>query len=224
MKAAVENDSQSVPALNELCETYWIPLYAFARRKGHEKAAAEDLTQSFFAHLLEKNRLAVADESRGRFRTFLLTSFGNFMANEWRSDQAQKRGGGQPTLSLDFDDADQTYSVAPVENLTPEKIFERTWAMTLLKQTMARLAEQYQQNEKGRLFDAIKDFLVGGSNATYLEIGERLGMREGAIKVAVHRLRERYGEQLRMEIARTLDDPSDVDDELKRLFEALSFS
>ncbi len=221
IKATRENDENAGAALNDLCETYWYPLYAFARRKGHERSAAEDLTQSFFAFLLEKDRLARADENRGRFRTFLLTSFTNFMTNEWRSEQALKRGGGEPVLSLDFETADKKYSVSPGDDITPEKIFERTWAMALLNQTLLQVKEHYHQTGKGELFDEIQVFLVGTSKASYKEIAERLKMREGAIKVAVHRLRERYGEQLRMQIARTLDDPTQVDDELKRLFEAL---
>ena len=220
-KARDEEDMKSEEALNELCLSYWYPLYAFARRKGNDRSSAEDLTQSFFAFFLESDGILKADSDRGRFRTFLLSSFQNFMANEWRSQNAQKRGGGRKRLDLDFDVADEDYRRESRDDWSPEKVFERTWALSMLGATMARLQEQYLHNEKGDLFEAIHGYLDGTNSLSYRETAEKLGMKEGAVKVAVHRLKERYGDQLRLQVASTLTNPGEVDDELGRLFAAL---
>ena len=209
-------------ALATLCETYWYPLYVFVRSKGHARSSAEDLTQSFFAELLEKNRISVADDQRGRFRTFLLTALNNFMANDWRAQQTQKRGGHLNKISIDFDAAEHRLSNQPAYELTPEKVFDRTWALTLLNEAIESVRSQYVNSGKIELFEALRGALVGEEIATQKEIAERLNMTVGAIKVALHRLRQRYGDQLRLQIARTLDDPTRVDDELTALFSALS--
>lgn len=207
-------------ALSELCQQYWFPLYSFVRRKGFERGQAEDLTQSFFTELLEKNRLQHAEPSRGSFRTFLLTSLTHFIANHWRAENAQKRGGGEKLLSIDFDQANHRYSEQPGEDLTAEKIFERSWALSILDQTLSAVEKQYEETGKQELFAGIKGFLTGEPKP-YQDLAESTGMREGALKVAVHRLRQRYGQQLRLQIARTVTDPEQVDEELASLFRAL---
>ena len=218
-----ENPAVAHEALASLCESYWFPLYSYARRKGNSPDDSADLTQAFFAHLLEKDRIQRADQERGRFRTFLLTAFNNFMTNQWRDGRTQKRGGDQTIVSIefDFDSANQRYSNQPAHELTPEKIFERDWAMTVLERTMEHVRHQYEDSGRSDLFAEIKGAL-GGQIASYQEIARRLEMKEGAIKVAVHRLRQRYGEQLRLQIAHTIDDPNQVDEELKSLFAALN--
>lgn len=219
---AADSESSGVgDALSELCQSYWYPLYAFVRRRGFNRAQAEDLTQSFFADLLEKNRLQHADSARGSFRSFLLTSLSNFIANQWRAESAQKRGGGQVILSIDYERADDRYSEQPADDLTAEKIFERNWALSILEQTLAAVGAQYEQSGKASLFESLKGYLTGEENASYAELSKATGMREGALKVAVYRLRQRYGQQLRLQITKTVQGPSDVDQELKSLFQAL---
>ena len=216
--------SRHATALSVLCKSYWYPLYAFLRRKGHSRHDADDLTQAFFAELLEKRKLAAADESRGKFRTFLLTALENFRKNQWRANQAEIRGGRENVLSIDFAGADQRYLNEPFHELTAEKIFERNWALTILNQTLSCVKEQYEQTNKGELFEALKIYLGEGSTVPYREAAETLGMKEGAIKVAVHRLRERYGEQLRLQIAHTIEDSRDVDGELNALFKRFAIA
>ena len=226
MEAAAEDDSDTAgPALAQLCEAYWFPLYAFVRRMGNDRAKAEDLTQAFFAMILEKNRLAKADPERGRFRTFLLSSFKNFVANKHRDENTQKRGGEHATLSFDFDSADQQYLNQPTDLQTPEKIFDRSWALLILKETLAAVRMQYEESDKLELFLAIQSFL-GGDNqndndVSYSTVAEQLAMSDGAIRVAVHRLRQRYGDQIRLQIARTVEDPKEVEIEIRELFQAL---
>ena len=209
-------------ALSALCETYWYPLYVFVRRKGHARAEAEDLTQAFFAELLAKNTISIADGSRGKFRTFLLTALTHFMANDWRSRQTEKRGGRVNRISIDYDAAENRLSSQPVHELTPEKIFDRAWALTLLEEAIEAVRDQYRKSGKLELFEALRGALVGEETATHQEIASRLNMTESAIKVSLYRLRQRYGDQLRLQIARTLDDPSCVDEELSALYTALS--
>ena len=159
LRAADSDAPETRQALAELCEVYWYPLYAFVRQKGHQRAEAEDLTQAFFAELLEKKRLKSADRQRGRFRTFLLVSLNNFVINRWKQSQAIKRGGGNTPLSLDFERADRRFQNEPFHESTPEKMFERTWALTLLNQTIVRLQAQYQQSGKEALFNRLKIYL-----------------------------------------------------------------
>lgn len=221
LEAADAQASGVADALSELCQQYWYPLYAFVRRRGFDRTQAEDLTQSFFADLLEKNSLQHVQPSRGSFRSFLLTSFSNFIANQWRAENAQKRGGGQTILSIDYERADNRYAEQPADDLSPEKVFERNWALSILEQTLEAVGTQYEESGKRELFDDLRGFLTGEDNVAYAELSKKTGMREGALKVAVHRLRQRYGQQLRLQITKTVEDPADVDQELRSLFQAL---
>jgi len=209
-------------ALEQLCRAYWQPIYAFVRREGHSPADAQDLTQEFFARLLEKHYLQSADRSKGRFRSFLLASLKHFLANEWDKATAQKRGGKLAPLSIDGASAEIAYAVEPVEHLTPDKIFERRWALTLLKEVLAQLRNEYQREHKTELFDQLKSTLTGERRALgYAEIAARLRTSEGAVKVAVYRLRRRYRELLQAEIAQTVASPAEIEEEIRALFAAL---
>jgi RNA polymerase sigma factor (sigma-70 family) len=220
--AAQHGDSPPArQALGELYQTYWYPLYAFIRRRGHSHDAAQDLTQEFFARLLETDGLAAVDRARGRFRSFLLSACQHFLSNEYDHARALKRGGGRPTLPLDFSDADSRYQREPADTTTPERLFERGWALALLDTVLGRLQAEYKAAGKGVLVDALKVYLTGDVGQPYSETATKLGMTEGAVKVAVHRLRGRYRELLRDEIGQTLADPSMVDDEIRALFTAL---
>jgi RNA polymerase sigma-70 factor (ECF subfamily) len=208
-------------ALASLCTLYWYPLYAYVRRRGHSADEAHDLTQEFFARLLEKDFLAAVDRSKGKFRSFLLAACNHFLANERDRARAKKRGGGRPLLSLDSADAEGRYRAEPAENLTPEKLFERRWALALLQQVMTRLRDEFEAKGKGRLFDHLRGFLVGEKGVGYHRAGRELGLSEGAVKVAVHRLRQRYRELLHEEIGRTVEGPDQVEEEVRELFAAL---
>lgn len=209
-------------ALARLCQTYWHPLYAYARRLGHSPPDAQDLTQEFFARLLAKNFLAAADESRGRFRSFLLAAFKHFLANEWDKARAQKRGGGVLPISIDLATA-ETAAFEPADPATADKMFERRWALTLLDRVLKRLRQEYVATGREKLFEQLKPTLAEASRTVgYAEIAARLGTSEGAIKVAVHRLRHTYRDLLRAEIADTVAGPAEVDDELRNLFAALA--
>ena len=206
-----------------LCQAYWFPLYAYARRRGHAPEDAQDLTQAFFTRLMEKNWVASADQTKGRFRTFLLTAMKHFLADEWDRERAQKRGGGIAPLALEFAAAEAQYAREPVDAETPEHIFERRWALTLLDQVLVRLRSEYAQDGKGALFEALHPTLVGERTAQpYAELARSLDSTEAAIKSAVHRLRLRYRQLLREEIAGTIDAAADVDEELRHLFAVLS--
>jgi RNA polymerase sigma factor (sigma-70 family) len=215
--------SRARDALARLCQAYWHPLYSYVRRLGHSPHDAQDLTQEFFARLLAKNYLAGADESRGRFRSFLLSSLKHFLANEWDKACAQKRGGGQVPIPIDLATAETACHFEPADPATAEKIFERRWALTLLDNVLRRLREEYTASDRHSLFEELKPTLTEASRAVrYAEIATRLGTSEGAVKVAVHRLRQRYRALLRAEIADTVASPSEVDDELRNLFSALA--
>jgi RNA polymerase sigma factor (sigma-70 family) len=208
-------------ALASLCALYWYPLYAYVRRRGHGADEAHDLTQEFFTRLLAKDFLASVDRSKGKFRSFLLAAFNHFLANERDHDRAKKRGGGRPALSLDAADAAGRYRDEPGSGLTPEKLFERRWALALLQQVMGRLRADYEAKDKGRLFDRLRGFLVGEKGAGYRPTADELGLSEGAVKVAVHRLRQRYRELLHEEIGRTVATPEEIEEEIRELFAAL---
>lgn len=208
-------------ALADLCRAYWYPVYAYVRRRGHGHHAAQDLTQAFFTRLLARNDLAAADQTRGRFRSFLLTACQHFLANEHDRDTAKKRGGGKAHVPLDFEGADGRYSLEPADETTPERLFDRRWALELLDRAVTELRAEYEQSGRGKLFDALKDSLAGGAEAGYAELAAGLGMTEGAVKVAVHRLRQRYKDRLRAVIADTVATPEEVDDEIRALFAAL---
>lgn len=207
-------------ALADLCGAYWYPVYAYVRRRGHDRHAAQDLTQAFFARLLEKNDLAAADRTRGRFRTFLLTACQHFLANAHDHATAKKRGGGRAAIPLDFADADVRYSHEPAHEETPERLFDRRWALDLLDRALGELKAEYEESGRGKLFDALKGCLASG-DAAYADLAAGLGLTEGAVKVAVHRLRQRYRDRLRAAIAETVAAPEDVDDEVRDLFAAL---
>jgi RNA polymerase sigma factor (sigma-70 family) len=214
---------QAGRALEELCRTYWYPLYAYVRRRGHNPQEAEDLTQEFFARLLARNYLAGVDREKGKFRSFLLASLKHFLANEWDRAQAQKRGGGQPHLSLDTQTAETRYQSEPADDLTPEKLLERRWALALLDQVLARLRAEFVADDKEKQFDELKVWLTEGKGATsYAVAAARLGTTEGAAKVAVHRLRRRYRELLRDEISHTVATPAEIEEEIRHLFAAFA--
>jgi len=205
-----------------LCATYWYPIYAFVRRQGRDHEAAQDLTQAFFARMLEKRYIDEVGPEKGRFRTFLLVCLKRFLANEWDKSRAKKRGGGKTPLSIDFQDAEGRYSLEPGHEMTAQRIFERQWALTVLEQTLAGVAAEFEKNGRTAVFEALKVYLVGEAGApAYVEVATRLGTTEGAVKVAVHRLRERYRVALRREIAATVEDESEVDREIAELFAAL---
>ena len=210
-------------ALGGLCQTYWYPLYAYVRRRGHPAHDAQDLTQEFFAQLLERHSLATASPQRGRFRSFLLTALNHFLANEWHKARTGRRGGGNPVTSLDWAEAEKRYDLEPADHRSPDKLFEKQWALTLLSEVLNRLETEYQQDGKLELFTALKQTLTGTRESQpYLELAEKLDMNEGAIKVAVHRLRRRYRDLIRAAIADTLDETENIDDEMRHLFSALT--
>jgi len=206
-----------------LCEEYWFPLYAYLRRRGHNSHEAEDYTQGFFARILERSGLRQADPTCGKFRSFLLTSLKNFLADERSHARAQKRGGGKKILSLDIDTAEKRYTKGPAHRLSPEKLFERQWALTVLKQAMNRLKSESKTVDKQRIFSNLKVYLTMEAHAVpYREAAAKLDMTEGAVKVTVLRLRRRYRELVRDEIARTVATEAQVDEEIRDLFAALA--
>ena len=220
---AAKSDStpQGRRALEELCQGYWYPLYAYVRRRGHSKEDAEDLTQAFFSRLLEKNFFEKVNSDKGKFRAFLLATLKHFLANEWDRARTQKRGGGVAALSLDLQDADLRYAVEPADPLSPDKLYDREWAIALLESVIARLRQENCMDGKAAVFDKLAPFLTVGKGAVpYGQAAEALQLSEGAVRVAVHRLRVRYRELLRVEIAQTLTDAAQVDEEMRVLFRA----
>jgi RNA polymerase sigma-70 factor (ECF subfamily) len=220
--AADQSGAERRSALEELAAAYWFPLYAFIRRQGHSAPQAEDLTQDFFARLLEKKSLATVDRDKGKFRSFLLASVKNFLANEWDKSQSQKRGGGQTLVALDAMDAETRYALEPSDELTPERLFERRWALAVLDQVLARLRKEYFDRGDGPLFEAVKGCLTGAAEvSSHADTARRLGLTEGAVKMAALRLRKRYRKLLRAEIAETVASPELVDEEIRFLLECL---
>lgn len=207
-------------ALEELCRAYWFPLYAFVRRRGHAKEDAEDLVQEFFARFLAKNYLVGLSAERGRFRAFLLASLKHFLANEWKKSQRLKRGGDVAVLSLDWDTADTQFQIADQHEPSPDQAFDREWAIALLARVLDRLREEREAAGQGKQFEVLKAFLTGDAGASHAEAARALTMDEGALRVAVHRLRKQYRQLLRDEIARTLTDPAMVNEEMQALFGA----
>jgi DNA-directed RNA polymerase specialized sigma24 family protein len=209
-------------SLADLCNAYWFPLYAYIRRRGHDPEKAKDLTQDFFAHMLEKGLLAEVDPTRGRFRAFLRTVCTHFLANRRDHDRAKMRGGGRAFVSIDPEDAEGRYALEVSDGLTPERIFDRSWAVTLLGRVLDQLGREYDEAGKAETFAALRGLLAGEPDApSYDAIARSLGMTVGATRVVAHRLRRRYGELLRREIASTLAEPDNVDDEIRDLFAAL---
>jgi RNA polymerase sigma factor (sigma-70 family) len=210
-------------AFADLCSIYWYPVYSYVRRRLADAEAALDGTQEFFLRLLERNTVAVASPGRGRFRTFLLTSCQNFLTNEWKREQALKRGGGRLALSLDVVMAESRFAAEPFCRDAPERAFDRVWAVTLLERVLERLAEEFRRDGKEDVFSALKSTLTAtGAEESYVALAAKLGTTPGAIKVSVHRLRRRYRELLRAEIASTIDTSADIEEEMRALFEILS--
>jgi len=223
VRAGQTDSPQSRGALETLCRAYWYPLYAHVRRQGHGVEDAQDLTQDFFARLLEKNYLRKADRSRGRFRTFLLTSLKHFLVNEWKQTNRQKRGGGRHIISLDAEETENRFLAESADERSPDKAFDRRWAIMVLDRVLDQLQAEFVVAGRGQVFEELKSSLTGeNGESSYAEIGRRLGMTEGNLKVTVHRLRRRYRELLRKEVAQTVDDPEAIDDEIRALFSALS--
>jgi RNA polymerase sigma-70 factor (ECF subfamily) len=210
-------------ALERLCRAYWYPLYAFIRRVGNSSTDAQDLTQGFFVYLLEHHLVAKADPQAGRFRSFLLGSLKHFLAHEHERATALKRGGGQPVFSLDQFDPEERYALEPSDPATPESIFDQRWALQQIENALSRLRADYASSERGALFDLLKDYVWGDKNAlTLAEIAARLDLTEEAIKKSVQRLRQRFRDCLRAEVAQTVATPDQIDDELRHLRAALS--
>jgi RNA polymerase sigma-70 factor (ECF subfamily) len=217
--------SEAREALAELCRAYWYPLYTFIRSRGHDPETSRDLTQDFFARLIEADFLAGVDRGRGKFRSFLLAACTHFLANRRDFERAAKRGGGRRIVSIDATEAEGRYGLEPSHRLTPEALFARRWALTVLAQALDRLRDEHQATGPAQLerFEALRQTLTGdGRRVPYAELAARLGMTEGAIQVAVHRLRRRYREVLRELIAATVSDPAEIDEEIRDLFAALA--
>lgn len=218
--AGQERSPQSAAALEALCQAYWYPLYSFTRRQGYGPQEAADLTQEFFSHLLATNALASVSRAKGKFRSFLLASLKNLLANEWHRARRQKRGGGAPLFSLDEETAEGRYQLEPADALTPDKVFERRWAETILIRALERLRQECDGAEKTRRFDHVKQFLLGERTATFAEAATRLNLSLAAVKGLVHRLRRRFRELIRDEIAQTVSRPEEIDQEIRDLFAA----
>jgi RNA polymerase sigma-70 factor (ECF subfamily) len=217
--AAGGDSTRAQPALAKLCTAYWYPIYAFVRRQGEGTHDAQDLTQEFFARLIERGSLSGVVRERGRFRSWLLAAVKHFLVNEWHRSHRQKRGGGATIVSLD-DEAERRYLAEPVDPRSAEQLYDRSWAVTLLDKALGQLQEEWRAAGKLAQFDVLKGCFAG-DRTSYAIIGETLGMTEGAVRVTVHRLREQYRMLLRAEIAETVASPEDTDDELRHLFASL---
>jgi RNA polymerase sigma-70 factor (ECF subfamily) len=225
LKAGKNDTTRAQAALSSLCQTYWFPLYAHARRRRYNPHDAEDLTQEFFARLLERHALAWADPERGRFRSFLLAAMNNFLATEWEKARAQKRGAGRQVLSLDLAAAEERFDLEPADDATPDKAFDKQWALALLDEVLNKLESEYQREGKQVLFAALRPTLAGARESQpYAELSASLGMSQSAVKVAVHRLRRRCRDMVRQEIAHTVASPGEIDSEMRHLFAALAGS
>ena len=224
LAAGRDDTPRASDALAKLCQTYWYPLYAYVRQRGYAPHDAQDLTQEFFARLLAKNTLAAITREKGKFRSFLLTALNHFLVDEWKKARARKRGGGR-VVSLDARDAETRFGREPIDALTPERLFEQNWALSLLDSVYGRLQREYERDDKGALFQELKFCLTGArSSVPYAGLAARLNMPENTVKTTVHRLRQRYRELLRAEVAHTVASPSEVEEELRALFRALSES
>ena len=224
LAAAKSSSPHCQQALGTLCQTYWFPLYAYLRRQGYDTHQAEDYTQAFFARMLERHDLRLADPKRGRFRSFLLSALKHFLANEGDRIRAQKRGGGQRILSLDVETAEGRYGLEPADRLSPDRVFDRSWALTVLERAMDRLQAKASSKNKQKLFEHLKEYLTSDkSSVPYSELADKLNTTEGAVKVAAHRLRKRYRELLRDEIAQTVAAEDQIDQEIRDLFTALGY-
>ena len=223
LSAGKADTSGAQLALSRLCQTYWFPLYAHARRRGYNPHDAEDLTQEFFAQLFERQALVAADPNRGKFRSFLLAAMNNFLATEWAKARAQKRGGGREVLSLDLNAAEERFDLEPADASAPDKEFDRRWAYALLDEVLRQLETEFSREGKADLFATLRPTLAGGyESQPYSELAVTLDMSEAAVKVAVHRLRRRYRDLIRLEIGNTIAPSEDIEAELRHLFSALA--
>ncbi len=223
LAAGRRSEPEADVALEELCRTYWYPLYAFVRRQGCSHEDAEDLTQAFFVRFLEKDYPEGLSQEKGRFRAFLLAAMKHFLSNEWDRTQCQKRGGGAVFLPLGWEEADSWYLSDLADHLSPDKLYDRAWAVTLLEQVINRLRDQSVTEGHAKFFEQLRPFLTAGrSSIRYSEVAAALDLSEGAARVAVHRLRQRYRELLRQEIVQTLADPAQAEEEIRALFSAFA--
>jgi DNA-directed RNA polymerase specialized sigma24 family protein len=223
LAAADHGSAQSAEALEKLCRAYWYPLYAHVRQRGHDATEAEDLTQEFFLRFLAKDYLTHLRRGRGRFRNYLLTALNHFLADEWDRERRVKRGGGVRPLRIDFEAGEEFYRDEPVDQASPDRLYERRWALAALQYVLAQLREEYEQKGKGRLFDVLKNLLVDDpEELPWASACVELGMSEGALRIAAHRLRRRYGELFRREIANTVSTPEEIDEEMRYLLAVLS--
>ena len=223
LSAGDPSSPNAAAALETLCRAYWYPLYAYVRRRGYSVEDAEDLTQAFFGWLLEARSISTADRAKGRFRGFLLTRLNHFLADEWDRRTAQKRGGGQRLVPLEGGAAESRYQLEPADPRSPDKLYEYRWAVTLLERVFERLQNEYTAHGKTALFEELKGCLVQARTAVrYAEAAGRLGLSEGALRVAAHRLRQRYRDLLRSEIADTVSGPEELEDELRHVFRVLT--
>lgn len=222
-RAGTATTVESMAALDRLCRQYWQPLYYFVRRRGYNEPDAQDLTQGFFARLLEKGSIGLADQARGRFRTFLLTAMQNYLANEWDRANRQKRGGGQPSVSLDHPEiAEAGYQMLPPDTASPDQLYERRLAQAVLEAVLRRLREEFDGRGGRGKFDVLKEFLFSDrGEVSYAETAARLGLSESAAKSAIYRLRQRYGELFAEEIAQTVERPEEINDEIRHLLAVL---
>jgi len=209
-------------ALGKLCQTYWFPLYAYLRRRGYDTHQAEDYTQGFFADILEKHDLRAADPERGKFRSFLLATLKHFLSDQRDRARAKKRAGSRKLLSLNFQEAESQYDLEPADQLSPEKLFEKSWALTVLDRTMANLRAESARRDKEDIFDHLKVYLTTDKDdIPYRDMAAELKMNEGSVRIAVHRLRKRYRQLLRDEIAQTVTTEDQIEEEIRQLFAAL---
>jgi RNA polymerase sigma-70 factor (ECF subfamily) len=216
--AAADDGTVAREALASLCSAYWYPLYAFIRRQGSSPHEAEDFTQEFFFRFLERHALGSVHPAAGKFRSFLLACLKNFLANERERANTQRRGGGQPLVSLDGVDAETRYSLEPADQRTPDAIFDRRWAFAILERTVQGLRQEYSTGEKRELFEALQGFLPGGKGSvSRAELAAKRGISIGAIDVAVHRLRQRFGALLREQVAQTVSSEAEVEEEIRYL-------
>ncbi len=213
---------QAHAALEKLCSTYWYPLYVYVRRQGNDEASAKDLTQGFFARFLEKDYLRQVQREKGRFRSFLLASLKHFLSDEWDKARAQKRGGGQTLFSLNETAAEDRYRFEPADTMTADKLFDRRWALTVLDQARGRLRADYVEQGKGDLYDRLKVFEAGEAGAPYAAVAAEFGLTENGVKAVVHRMRQRYRELVRLEVANTVASRSEVDEEIRYLISVIS--
>jgi RNA polymerase sigma factor (sigma-70 family) len=222
LEAGRSSSVQSAEALERLCQTYWYPLYAYVRRRGFNPHEAEDLTQEFFARFLAGDYVANAAPTKGRFRHYLMSALNHFLCDAWDYERRLKRAGNRQAISIDAQTSDGRYQLEPYHDWSPDRLFERRWALTLLDQVLTQLNLEYERGDKARLFQQLKPFLTGDEEETsYADVAREQEMSEGAVRVAVHRLRQRFGELFRSEVAHTVSSPEEVAEEMRHLLEVL---